>query len=33
MEFRKMAEAREILKRKWVKTLFHYKQQQEALAS
>ncbi len=28
-----MAKAQEATKKKWLKTLFHYKQQQEALSS
>jgi hypothetical protein len=33
MELRNMVEEREIIKRKWVETLFHYKHQEEALGS
>ncbi len=32
-ELRKMAKVLETAKKKWVETLFHYKQQQEALGS
>ncbi len=32
-ELRKMTEAQDVIERKWAQTLFHYKQEQEALGS